>query len=207
MKSIDLKSGTKLPLMNIKGKDYLQVAYRLVWFREEHKNWSIETEVTRSKDETFARASIKNEAGRVIATAHKFENAQGFADHAEKAETGAIGRALALCGYGTQFEPELDEGERLADSPVGEPPRNDTATNTTNYKVPFGQFKGQSLEQIPFNDLKSYVMFIEDSAAKENKPLTGAVLTFVNMATDYVGTIENSILKNAHLNYDPSFDQ
>lgn len=31
--------------------------------------------------------------------------------------TGAIGRALAMCGYGTQFAPELEEGPRLADSP------------------------------------------------------------------------------------------
>ena len=33
--------------------------------------------------------------------------------------TGAVGRALALCGFGTQFSPELDEtgGGRLADSP------------------------------------------------------------------------------------------
>ncbi len=33
--------------------------------------------------------------------------------------TGAVGRALAMCGYGTQFSPELDEagGGRFADSP------------------------------------------------------------------------------------------
>ncbi len=33
--------------------------------------------------------------------------------------TGSVGRALALCGFGTQFSPELDEvsGGRFADSP------------------------------------------------------------------------------------------
>jgi hypothetical protein len=36
----------------------------------------------------------------------------------EKAETGAIGRALALIGYGTQFAPEMDEEDRIVDSPV-----------------------------------------------------------------------------------------
>jgi hypothetical protein len=37
----------------------------------------------------------------------------------EKAETGAIGRALALIGYGTQFcADELDEGDRIVDAPV-----------------------------------------------------------------------------------------
>ena len=29
-------------LISLKGKDYLQVMWRLVWFREEKPNWSIE---------------------------------------------------------------------------------------------------------------------------------------------------------------------
>ena len=41
----------------------------------------------------------------------------------EKAETGSIGRALALLGYGTQFcADELDEGDRIVDAPA-EPAR------------------------------------------------------------------------------------
>lgn len=116
------KAGTELPLMDIRGKPYLQVAYRLVWFREEHPDWSIETSLVKSDaTETIAHAIIRNAEGRIIATAHKSETAKGFADHMEKCETGAIGRALALCGYGTQFEPDLDEGDRLADAPVAGP--------------------------------------------------------------------------------------
>lgn len=115
------KKGTELPLLNLRGKDYLQVAHRLVWFREEHPDWSIETEIVENKPEaTLSKATIKDEKGRILATAHKFEDKKGFADHREKSETGAIGRALALLGYGTQFcADELDEGERLADAPVG----------------------------------------------------------------------------------------
>ena len=111
--------GTELPLANIKGKPYLQVAHRLVWFREEHPTWGIET-FAASITETSARFQgiIKDEAGRVIAMATKQEDKAGFFDFVEKAETGAIGRALALCGYGTQFAPELEEGERLVDSPI-----------------------------------------------------------------------------------------
>lgn len=112
--------GTDLPMTKMKGgKDYLMVAYRLVWFREEHPEWSIVTEpVSLEKDRSVFRAMIRNTEGHLIASAHKQEDVQGFPDHMEKAETGAIGRALALCGYGTQFAPELDEGERLADSPL-----------------------------------------------------------------------------------------
>ena len=64
------------------------------------------------------KAIIKDEQGRVIATARKRESEASFGDYIEKAETGAIGRALAMCGYGTLQAPEFDEEERLADSPV-----------------------------------------------------------------------------------------
>jgi hypothetical protein len=55
---------------------------------------------------------------RVIATARKKETEVGFPDYIEKAETGAVGRALAMCRYGTLQAPEFDEGERLSDAPV-----------------------------------------------------------------------------------------
>jgi hypothetical protein len=112
--------GTELPLLNLKGKDYLEVKFRLVWFREEHPEWSIETEfLTIDERSACARAVIKDENGRIIATSHKSESAGNFPDFMEKAETGAIGRALALIGFGTQFcADELDEGDRIVDAPV-----------------------------------------------------------------------------------------
>lgn len=116
------KAGTELSMLNLKGKDYLPVAQRLVWFREERPDWAIETEFTSLNDDfAIARAVIRDASGRAIATAHKREDLKHFPDYAEKAETGAIGRAVALCGYGTQFAPELDEGPRIVDTP--QPPR------------------------------------------------------------------------------------
>lgn len=120
MKTFTTPKGSELPLLDLRGKSYLQVAYRLVWFREEHPTWSIETEMV-SSEPTAAlfKAWIKDETGRIIAMAHKYEDKQGFADYREKGETGSIGRALALCGFGTQFcSDELEEGSRLADAPV-----------------------------------------------------------------------------------------
>lgn len=99
--------------------DYLPVAARIAWFRLEHPDWSIITkEVKAAPKATVMKAIIKDEQGRVLATARKRESEDGFADYIEKAETGAIGRALAMCGYGTLQAPEFDEGERLADAPV-----------------------------------------------------------------------------------------
>ncbi len=113
--------GTELPILDIHGKGYLQVAHRLVWFREDHPNWQIATEaveINTEKRYAIFRATIKDDTDRTIATATKVETAAGFGDYVEKAETGSIGRSLALCGYGTQFAPEFDEGDRLADSPT-----------------------------------------------------------------------------------------
>lgn len=116
--------GTELPILNLKGKEYLQVAQRLVWFREEYPLWGIETEFLGiHSTAATAKATIRDAQGRIIATSHKCETAEGFPDFIEKSETGAIGRALALIGFGTQFcADELDEGERLADSPS--PPKS-----------------------------------------------------------------------------------
>jgi hypothetical protein len=99
--------------------DYLPVAARIAWFRREHPLWSIITEVEQLAGKAVVmKATIKDMLGTVIATARKKETEVGFPDYIEKAETGAIGRALAMCGYGTLQAPEFDEQDRLADAPV-----------------------------------------------------------------------------------------
>ena len=119
MSGFKTKAGTELPIKDLRGKPYLQVAHRLVWFREERPDWSIETEIVeRLANGALAKATIRNEHGRIISTGHKTETRDDFGDFLEKAETGAIGRALAACGYGTQFAPELEEGDRIVDGPM-----------------------------------------------------------------------------------------
>jgi hypothetical protein len=98
--------------INLKGKQYLPVAPRIAWFREDHPDWTIMTyavpDLSGADYCTFA-AEIQDASSRLIAKAHKTEHEKHFADYREKAETGAIGRALALCGYGTLFAQELEE--------------------------------------------------------------------------------------------------
>ena len=94
------------------GREYLPVSARLVWFRSEHPDWGIVTQATEiNLDKQYAifQASIFNEEGRLIATSTKYVNSKNFPDYIAKAETGAVGRALLLCGYGSQFDPEFDE--------------------------------------------------------------------------------------------------
>ena len=106
-------------LMDLKGKSYLQVMWRLVWFREEKPNWCIDTKLE-SLSDTHAvfSAKIFDENCVQKSSAYGSESVKDFRDFIEKAETKAVGRALAMLGYGTQFAPEMDEGERIVDSPV-----------------------------------------------------------------------------------------
>lgn len=116
----DKKFNPSEHLMQLKGKDYLQVMWRLVWFREERANWCIDTEAHHiDKDIAIFHARIYDEAGVLKASGYGSETPKDFGDYIEKAETKAIGRALAMMGYGTQFTAdELDEGTRIVDSPV-----------------------------------------------------------------------------------------
>lgn len=116
-------------LVNLNGKgEYLEVKWRLLWLRTEHPEAIIETELVKieERDAVFkARVSIP---GGGSATGWGSESAGDFRDFLEKAETKAIGRALAALGYGTQFcqDHEFSGGNfagsngqmRIVDAPV-----------------------------------------------------------------------------------------
>ena len=118
-------------LMNLKGKDYLQVLWRLVWFREEKPLWAIDTKLEDlTESHAVFSAKVYDENGILKSAGYGSESIKDFRDYIEKAETKAVGRALAMLGYGTQFAPEMDECEdgknRIVDSPVPkkEPKKN-----------------------------------------------------------------------------------
>jgi hypothetical protein len=111
-------------LIKVTGKDYLEVKFRLHWFRLEHAAWDIRTEIVNldlEKGIALVRADIFDEKGNHKSSGLKMEVKSSFGDYAEKAETGAIGRALAALGYGTLQTFDLEEGiekGRIADAPV-----------------------------------------------------------------------------------------
>ena len=149
-------------IMQIKNKqgsqDYLPVQWRLVWFREKCPNGTIKTKMLQldldrdTEEETYVWNSEKRRSEKVVkhakgyvvfkavvrdgkggfATGTKSEKAASFPDFIEKAETGAIGRALAGLGYGTQFAPELNEEHRIVDSPVERSTPSTESTNLAN---------------------------------------------------------------------------
>jgi len=120
-------------LSRVNGSEYLEVKWRLVWLRDRHPDASVETELVSLVDDTAVfRAKVTIPAGG-SATGWGSENARDFRDFLEKAETKAIGRALAALGFGTQFCPDHEFGAasgRVVDSPVRttRPARSGTAS-------------------------------------------------------------------------------
>jgi hypothetical protein len=177
-------------LMQLKSKegpkDYLPVAWRLVWFREQFPQGTIDVDEVvvdldrEVEEEVYVWNRDKNRSEKIIkrakgyarfkaivtdgkggrATGTKSENAASFPDYIEKAETGAIGRALAGLGYGTQFAPDLDEGDvRIVDAPVDRAHNQTDAGQTTpqpsadqQTSTPAQPAPGQSIANDPITE-------------------------------------------------------
>ncbi len=107
-------------LIKVKGKDYLEVKFRIHWFRQEHPDWDIRTDLIKldiDRGIAVVRSDIFDEQGKHRSSGLSLETMKNFQDYLEKAETSATGRALAALGYGTLQSVELDEG-KIVDSPV-----------------------------------------------------------------------------------------
>ena len=136
-------------LMDLKGKAYLQVMWRLVWFRDEKPNWCIDTKAEHiTENHAVFSAKIYDENGIQKSAGYGSESIKDFKDFIEKAETKAVGRALAMLGYGTQFAPELDEGDRIVDSPVPTEVKMETLEDAVGYVFGFGKYEGETLGDV-----------------------------------------------------------
>lgn len=194
MKTFKTPGGLELPLLDLRGKDYLQVAYRIQWFRETHSEFGIQTEIKEVSDKRcIVKAQItkpffmKQDLNtteiyscekHILSEAHGQESVNDFQDYIEKAETKAIGRALANLGFGTQFALELDEGERIVDSPQisikqipNKAPGTDSAKPQMNgswggYTLKTGKNKTKTLRSVGVGQAIAYQSFIEGLKAK-----------------------------------------
>ena len=86
-------------LTRISGSDYLEVKWRLVWMRDQHPDATIETQLVSHNDNTAVFRAMVSIPGGGSATGWGSESAGDFRDYLEKAETKAIGRALAALGF------------------------------------------------------------------------------------------------------------
>src|SRR5262245_12244199 len=112
--------------------DYLEVKWRLVWFREQYPRGTITSEpfildldrdvssaTKKAKGYACFRCTVATVAGGPSATMFGTEHAADFTDFVERAETRALGRALAALGVGTQFiGQDIGELPHIVDAPV-----------------------------------------------------------------------------------------
>jgi hypothetical protein len=115
---------------------YLEVKWRLVWFRELYPQYRVITSVHSVTDESaLISASILDENGVTRVTGHGHCTSEKWDRYVEKAETAAIGRALAVLGIGTQFAIELDEDpDEFADAPVETKKEKSQETRKPNFQ-------------------------------------------------------------------------
>lgn len=104
-------------LTKIKGQDYLEVKWRVAWLRSEHPDAVLTTELHSHENGRAIFSAHVQIPGGGSATGWGSETVDTFENYIEKAETKAIGRALAATGFGTQFCVDFDDGI-IADAPV-----------------------------------------------------------------------------------------
>jgi hypothetical protein len=184
-------------LVQLKSKagsqDYLPVQWRLVWFRSVCPQGTIDTEEVfvdldrEVEAEAFVWNAEKRRSEKVIkqakgyarfravvtdgkggrATATGSEAAVDFPDYIEKAETKAVGRALAALGYGTQFAPELGENHRIVDAPV-DLGRNGAGNGNGNSHAP----TASSRSETPSNNGARFAPVNEAEAAATEQQIS-----------------------------------
>lgn len=165
-------------LIKVKGGAlYLQVRDRLIWLRTEHPEARIDTYlfnyypenemwVVKAEVTIWTRTS-EGDYQEARGTGMAQETEKDFpAGALEKAETKAIGRALATLGYGTQFALELDEGTRYADTPVE---RKNQSNGNTEKKL-----TAAGVEELR----EEVIQFLEaDTDAKGKLPVAAGEMT------------------------------
>lgn len=203
-------------------QDYLPVQWRLVWFRSICPEGTIETELVHldldkeTEEESFVWNNEKRRSEKVVKTAKgiavfratvtdgkggkatgtKMEKAASFSDYLEKAETGAVGRALAALGYGTQFSPELQEAHRIVDSPVDRTPTVSTVSETNgNYSANGNNGSNGHAAFSPVRPINANGGAAQNSTqpATEqagNESVTEQQLTSIRKLCDYLGKQE-----------------
>ena len=111
-------------IVNIRGKEYQTVALRVSNFRQQFPTFCLTTEVLhRDLDCVVMKATISNDADRVVATGHAEEYRKASeinkTSALENAETSAIGRALAALGIGGTEFASADEVARAVSGEKG----------------------------------------------------------------------------------------
>jgi len=111
-------------LMNLKGRDYLNVQNRLLWFIRDQRDFIVRGLATASYVIRTELVEQDRDAGYAhFKTYVRDVMGNEAVMYGSESATKSLGRALLALGYGTAFAPEMDEGDRIVDSPVERKPQ------------------------------------------------------------------------------------
>lgn len=122
----------KLPTIRIKGKDYVMVKDRIVAFREDHPDWTIDTDIVYIEEGmVVTKTKILDETGRLISSGLAYER-EGSTNitatsFVEVAETSSAGRALGMLGYG--IDDSLGSADEIANAMLQQEAMGELATD------------------------------------------------------------------------------
>lgn len=155
--------------IKIMGKDYATVNARLKAFREEHKDWSLISDVIQLNEEScVVKATILDEHGRVLATGLAQEDRTSSkinqTSYVENCETSAWGRALGNLGYG--IDTAVASADEVAMA-VGKQELKEEVIGG-DYVMPNGKHKGTPISMIPDDYVDWYLENGYDNNVKAN---------------------------------------
>ena len=113
-------------VVKIHGREYKTVALRVAEFKEQHPEWSIVTELVSADDEAVVmKALVMDQDQRIRGTGYAEEKRSASkinkTSAMENAETSAIGRSLAACGFaGTEFASADEVANAIAQQNIDE---------------------------------------------------------------------------------------
>lgn len=155
--------------IKIMGKDYATVNARLKAFREEHKDWSLISDVIQLNEEScVVKATILDEHGRVLATGIAQEDRTSSkinqTSYVENCETSAWGRALGNLGYG--IDTAVASADEVAMA-VGKQELKEEIVGG-DYVWEKGKHTGKTISQTPADYLDWYLENGYDNYIKSN---------------------------------------
>lgn len=177
------RANESIRLTPIKEKDYAEVPQRIKAFRMICPNGSIVTEMLSNDGEIcIFKATVSDDNGMILGTGTAFENKNnGFINktsYIENCETSAVGRALAMCGFGIDLS--IASYEEVANAIENQKPKEkderienaEMRTKILKYVNRHGYTKEQidaickkygvkELNEMKTVDCKAYIKFIE----------------------------------------------